>query len=71
MDKEDRLISAPEATRIFGLKSRATWYSWVKHDPEAPKPVIQTNKFSRWLLSDVMAYMRVRIDRYQASIGAK
>lgn len=71
MDIEDRLISAPEAARILGYKSRVSWYEWLRKDPEAPRPAIVSKKFSRWRLSDVMAYMELRIKRYQASVDPK
>lgn len=70
MVKEDRLITALEAANILGYKSRVSWYEQLKKDPEAPKPAIVGNKFTRWRHSDVMAYMELRIARYQASINA-
>lgn len=61
----DKLISAAQCADLFSVH-RTTWWYWVRHDPDAPRPALRGSNLTRWRQSDVALYMERRIARSAA-----
>jgi predicted DNA-binding transcriptional regulator AlpA len=51
-DEEERLISAREVGRMYGIHQKTAW-KWARED-RIPKPV---RPFNKWRMSEVLAHL--------------